>query len=305
VDGSTDVPPPRLALATCAEVGDLDPEGRLLLAACREAGIEAEPAIWDDGSIDWDGFDLVLIRSTWDYKDKPAEFRAWTERIGPRLRNAPAIVTWNLSKHYLQVLRGWGFPVVPTEFLEPGACREQIAGTLPGSGEYVVKPAVSAGSTDTARYVAAEPGDRERALEHANDLLGDGRTVMVQPFLSSVETEAETAVILLAGEPVHAIRKGPLLEIGQGLEPGLFREEDISLRQPHQDELRLAQAVVERFSAEVAPPLYARVDMLRDEAGKPTVLELELIEPSLTLDYSPSSLARMVELVGAELDAGA
>jgi len=295
------VAPPRLALATCAEVPELDPEGQLLLAACREAGIEAEPAIWDDGATDWDGFELVLIRSTWDYKDKPAEFRAWTERIGRRLRNSPEIVAWNISKHYLQVLRGWGFPVVPTQFLEPGACAEEIGGMLPGSGQYVVKPAVSAGSTDTARYVAAEAGDRERALGHVSDLLGDGRTVMIQPFLASVSTEAETAVILLAGEPAHAIRKGPLLDVGQGLEQGLFREEDISLRQPHQDELRLAQAIVERFSAEVAPPLYARVDMLRDDAGAPTVLELELIEPSLTLDHSPSSVARMVELLQAEL----
>jgi len=295
---------PRLALATCAEVADLDPEGKLLLAACREAGIEAEPAIWDDGGADWDGFDLVLIRSTWDYKDKPAEFRAWTERIGPRLRNGPGIVAWNISKHYLQVLAGWGFPVVPTSFLEPGACHEEIAGMLPGSGQYVVKPAVSAGSTDTARYAAAEPGDRERALGHVSTLLGNGRTVMVQPFLASVETEAETAVILLGGEPAHAIRKGPLLEIGQGLEQGLFREEEISLRQAHADELRLAQAIVERFSAEVAAPLYARVDMLRDDAGAPTVLELELIEPSLMLDHSPSSVTRIVELLLAELGAG-
>jgi hypothetical protein len=292
---------PRLALATCSEVPELDPEGQLLLGACRDAGIDTEAAIWDEGDIDWEGFDLVVLRSTWDYKDKPAEFRAWTSRVGRRLRNTPEIVSWNLSKHYLDVLRGWGFPIVPTQFLEPGACHEEIAGALPAAGEFVVKPAVSAGSTDTARYVADDADDRERAAGHARDLIGAGRTVMVQPFIASVETEAETAVVLLGGEPVHAIRKGPLLDVGQGLEQGLFREEDISLRQAHQDELRLAQSIVERFAAEVAPPLYARVDMLRDDAGKPTVLELELIEPSLTLDFSPSSLARMVELLGAEL----
>ena len=93
MDGSTDAAP-RLALATCAEVSDLDPEGKLLLGACREAGIEVEAAIWDDGSVDWDSFDLVVIRSTWDYKDKPAEFRAWTERVGHRLRNSPETVSY-------------------------------------------------------------------------------------------------------------------------------------------------------------------------------------------------------------------
>ncbi len=73
---------PRLALATCAEVPDLDPEGRLLAGACREAGIDAEAVVWDEPGVDWDGYDLVLIRSTWDYPAKPREFRAWTERIG-------------------------------------------------------------------------------------------------------------------------------------------------------------------------------------------------------------------------------
>ncbi len=201
------------------------------------------------------------------------------------------------------MLEGWGFPVVPTAFVEPepGRADEALVAALPETGQYVLKPSVSAGSKDTARYVAAGDGERERALAHGRDLLASGRTVIVQPFLTSVETEAETAVVLLGGEPVHAMRKGPLLELGQGLEQGLFREEEMSLREASGEELRLAQAVVERFSAELAMPLYARVDMLRDEVGTPTVLELELIEPSLFLDYSPSALARLVELLGAEL----
>lgn len=293
----------RVALATCAEIRDLDDEGRLLLDACRDAGLDAEPAVWDDPAVDWDGFDLVVIRSTWDYQQKPREFREWTERIGPRLRNRPEIVAWNISKRYLEVLQGWGFPVVPTTFLEPGACRDGVEGALPGAGEYVVKPAVSAGSRDTARYVAADEGDRARAAQHATDLLSDGRTVLVQPFFASVESAAETAVILLGGEPAHAMRKGPLLEIGQGLEQELFREEDMSLRTASGEELRLAQRVVERFSSEVAPPLYARVDMLRDDEGNPTLLELEVIEPSLFLDHHPASLTRMVELLRAEVGA--
>ena len=292
----------RLALATCSEVPDLDAEGRMLLEACRDAGIETEPAVWNDPAIDWDDYARVLIRSTWDYQHNAERFRAWTRRVGDRLLNAPEIVAWNISKRYLQVLDSWGFPVVPTSFLEPDAGDDEIAAALPSSGHYVVKPAISAGSKDTARYVAGDTGDGDRAAAHIRALLEDRRTVILQPFLSSVEHEAETAVILLDREPVHAIRKGPLLEVGQGLEKGLFREEETSLREARGDELRLAQAVVERFSAEVAPPFYARVDLLRDDAGAPTLLELELIEPSLFLDHSPSSMARIVELLAAELD---
>ena len=87
-----------LALATCSEVAGLDPEGKLLLAACREAGIETEVAVWNDPAIDWDRFRLVLIRSTWDYQLYAREFEQWTDAIGDRLRNRPEIVRWNITR---------------------------------------------------------------------------------------------------------------------------------------------------------------------------------------------------------------
>lgn len=285
-----------LALATCSEIAELDPEGLLLLAACREAGIETEAVVWDDPAVDWDRFRLVLIRSTWDYQDHPREFEAWTGAIGDRLRNRPPIVAWNLSKRYLETLADWGFPVVPTSFVGPG---DELR--LPDAGEFVVKPAVSAGSKDTARYLAGDTADRDRARGHATDLLEAGREVIVQPFLASVETEAETAVILLGGRPSHSMRKGPLLERGQELEKGLFRMEEMTPRAATPEELELAEALIERFTREVGAPLYARVDLLRGDDGRPMILELELTEPSLFLDHDEPALHRLIELLRAEL----
>lgn len=279
----------RLAIATCAEVAELDPEGRLLAAACREAGIDAVPAVWDDASIDWDAFDRVLLRSTWDYPAKRDAFQRWLREIGPRLVNPLAAVEWNLSKRYLSTLASWGFPTVPSAFLEPGA-----EPALPFAGEIVVKPSVSAGSKDTARYA---PDEAARALEHVGALLDAGREVLVQPYLASVETAAETAVILLGGGFSHAMRKGPLLERGQGLEQGLFRQEEMAPREADRDERELATAVLSRFSAEVCAPAYARVDLLRADGGEPLILELELIEPSLFLDHHPPAVRRLVGLL--------
>ena len=279
----------RLAIATCAELPELDREGGMLLAACREAGIDARPVVWDDGAVDWGAFETVLIRSTWDYPAKQERFAAWARARGERLLNPLAAVEWNLSKRYLKELERWGLPIVPTAFIAPGDEPE-----LPAAGEFVVKPAVSAGSRDTARY-GAEEG--ERAVGHVSALLDQGRDVLVQPYLGSVETAAETAVILLGGELSHAMRKGPLLERHQGVEQGLFRQEEMSPRQPDPAESRLASAVLERFSAEVCAPLYARVDLLRSDGGEPCILELELIEPSLFLDHHPAAIDRLVGLL--------
>ena len=90
-----------IALATCEEVSGLDEEGRLLLGRLREAGIEAEPAVWNRDAVDWDAYELVLLRSTWDYHLEPERFLAWARAIGPRLLNPPELVAWNASKRYL------------------------------------------------------------------------------------------------------------------------------------------------------------------------------------------------------------
>lgn len=281
----------RLAIATCGELSDLDGEGRLLLGRLRAAGVEAEPEVWDDPSVSWDDYDRILLRSTWDYPSSPDSFAAWAAARGGRLINPPEIVRWNISKRYLTLLESWGLPIVPTTFIAPGEPVE-----LPEEAEFVLKPAVSAGSRGTARYA---PADLERARRHAAELLAANREVMIQPYLPSVEAAAETAVIMLGGRFSHAMRKGPLLELGEEPESGLFREEEMSRRDAEADEIDVAQRVIDRFAAEVRAPTYARIDLLRSAAGAPLILELELIEPSLFLDHHPEAADRLVELLRA------
>jgi hypothetical protein len=48
-----------------------------------------------------------------------------------------------------------------------------------------------------------------------------------------------------------------------------------------------------------AAPLYARIDLVDDVAGRPVVLELELTEPSLFLPQAPDVAARLVNAVRA------
>ena len=209
---------PDVALATAREVADLDDEGRLLAAALADRGARVAPAVWDDADVDWAGFDLVVVRSTWDYAPRVAEFVTWAERVGAvtRLENPPGLLRWSTDKHYLLDLERAGVPVVPSAFLEAGA---DPGGHPWAAVEHVVKPAVSAGSKDTLRLGAH---DAERSRAHAADLLAAGRSVLVQPYLDAVDTEGETAVVLVDGVFSHAIRKAPLLQAGGGLVEGLF-----------------------------------------------------------------------------------
>lgn len=247
-----------IALATCRHFPNGDVDDAPLAAALPEA----RWAIWDDPSVDWSAFDLVVIRSTWDYQERRDEFLAWVRSV-PRIINPPEVVEWNTDKRYLGELPG----AVHTEYLAPGA-----AFGAP-DGEYVVKPTVSAGSRHTARFA---PGEEERAAALVAEIHASGRTAMIQPYLSAVDTLGETALLYFDGAYSHAIRKAALLRPGADATDEVFAPEDIEPRDPPADERALADQVVARLD-DLA---YARVDIVRGADG-PLLLELELTEPSL------------------------
>ena len=285
----------RVAIVTCAEMPALDAEGRLLVGALRALGIDAEPATWTETPAGgWAVYELVVLRSTWDYTFMPERFLQWTQRIGERLHNAPEVVAWNADKRYLFDLAGTGIPTIPTEHVAPGA------GIDPPAGRFVLKPAIAAGS----RGAAVFDGLRHAAArDHLAQLHAEGHEVLLQPYLDAVDgAEAETALVFLDGELSHALRKGPLLALDLPPPDGLYREEQMSrVEQPAADAVALARRVHGYVEERFGRPLYARVDVLRDAAGKPAVLELELIEPSLFLDFAPGSEQALAQAIAARV----
>jgi hypothetical protein len=295
---------PAVALVSARAARDLDEDMPPLLAAFGEAGADAEITDWDDAAVDWTRFDVALLRSAWDYTERLTQFQAWVERVSALtlLLNPAEVVRWNCDKHYLRELAAAGVPVVPTQFAEPGT---DAAATLAqfrarhACAELVVKPAVGAGSRDTRRHAA--DASRE-ILEHMQPLLDAGRSVMLQPYLTGVDQHGETALIYIGGTFSHAIRKGPLLPKGAEATQALFAPEDITRRAPGADE----HAVGERILASLpfGELLYARIDLIRDEAGLPRLLELELAEPSLFFAYAPGAAARFAGTALARLPRG-
>ncbi len=293
-----------IALATAAERAELHDDDKLGLAALRALGVDAEPAVWDDPAVDWARYDLVVIRSTWDYIARRDAFLAWADAL-PRLANPAAVVRWNTDKRYLESLAAAGVPVVPTRWSVPDA----PAGALPGSGEWVVKPAVSAGATDTARYRLDDATHRTRAAAHVDALLAAGRVAMLQPYLDAVDSAGETALVYLGGRYSHAVRKAPILGAPSGPPAdaeALFRDGWITPREPSAAEREIGARVLDVLPSlvpEAASLCYARVDLVPGPGGTPVLLELELTEPSLFLGYDDGAAARFAAAVLASRDA--
>ena len=275
----------RIALVTHAGLPDLDPDDLPLVPAFAALGARAEPVLWDDPAVDWSAFAAVLLRSPWDYFRRYDEFLAWCARAAAesRLFNPQELVAWNTDKRYLVALAERGAPVVPTVHLEPGS-RADLAGLAAGHGwsEVIVKPSVSADSWET---IHVGPDRIAEGQAHLDRLL-PGRAMLVQPFLPAVESRGERCLVFLDGELAHAVRKNPLTRGGRwaGLPEGVPVV-------PSPEERAAAEAVLDLACPE--RPLYARVDLVHDEAGAPLLLELELTEPTLFLEEHPGAADRL------------
>jgi hypothetical protein len=287
---------PRVALVTAVASRDVDEDLSPLEAALRDAGADVTIAEWDLPH-DWSRFDIALLRSPWDYPQRLAEFLGWAGAVSraTRLLNALPMVEWNSDKHYLGDLARKAVPTVRTTFVEPGQDPQaRLAGLLgePDVHEFVVKPAVGGGSRDAQRFGREE---REDAARHARRMLGEQRSVVLQPYLGRVDEVGETSLIYFEGEFSHAIRKGPLLKRNEGPKTELFAKEAITPRVPDAAELEVGARALRAIP--FGMPLYARVDLIRDQQGEPVLLELELLEPSLFFRFAAGSAERFAAAV--------
>lgn len=274
---------PLIGVATCAAVPALDEDGPLLLAALAEAGAVARPVVWDDPAVDWTSFDGVLVRSTWDYPLRRAEFLDWAQGC-PATANPVDVLVWNTDKRYLDDLAAAGLPTVPTTFVPPGS-----PWSAP-DGDHVVKPTVSGSAADTGRF--SDPADPAAAALVAR-LHAQGRTAMVQPYLPGIEVDGETSVVFLGGVLSHAVRRAPLLTSTGERTPVGVADVLAELRTvPVTDEQRaVAEAALDAVPGGRHRLSYARVDLIPGADG-PVVLELEATDCFLFLSRSTADARR-------------
>jgi glutathione synthase/RimK-type ligase-like ATP-grasp enzyme len=240
-----------IGLATCDWLPGLDPDDAPLLAAF---GDEAEPAVWSDPTVDWAAYDVVLIRSVWDYFVRHREFLAWLDRVPVPLWNPADTVRWNSEKTYLRELADAGVRTIPTAW----------EGEVPWE-DAIVKPTVAGGSLGLRRAKRGEP-------------IGPGE--MAQPFLPEI-ADGELSLVFFDGELSHAIRKTPAEgDIRVQPEHG----GTVTAADPSAEELATAKRVLDAAGRDL---LYARVDLV----GEGLLIELEAIEPRFFFEFAPPQAA--------------
>jgi len=243
-------------------------------APLRAAGLDVEARDWAAAD-DLAAFDLVLPLLVWGYPFAPRQWAAAIDRWqaqGVRLQNPASVLRWNADKIYLERLAERGAPVVPAchvdRLTEDGL---EAAARSFGTGRLVAKPRISSTAWQTIRW------SRGGSIDG-----GPRGPAMIQPFLPDIETSGEVSMIYFGGGFSHAVSKRP--------QPGDFRVQPeydgiIAAHRPAADE----RAAAERILAAVGEPLlYARIDLVRGLDGAPVLMELELVEPDLYLEFDPA-----------------
>lgn len=275
------------------DVESLFSDDRRLLDAFADRGVDAEPVAWTDPRVDWDAFDVAVLRSTWDYVDHLQRFLEVTERIERSrctLLNTAGAVRWNADKHYLDDLDRLGVPIVPImRGTRADAPRIRAAVAEAGWDELVLKPAIGVGGSGVVRTTAS-------GLAEVLDGLAPGTEVMVQPFAEEIVGEGELSFVFLGDDLSHVLRKRPAA--GDFRAHGIYGG-TIELADPGRGDAAAVSAMLARLPFDL---LYARFDVVR-YGGRLAVLELELIEPMLYLDLAPGSAGRLADATRARLHA--
>lgn len=303
---------PKIALVTSGYKSRLEDESGALADALNARGAQADVRQWDDPDVPWGEYDLAVLTTMWDHNERREEFLGWCSSV-PRLVNPPNVVRWNSDKHYIEPLSQHGLPIIETTWLEPERNFEKrdLHNRFPAREEFVIKPAISAGSRGSGRYTATDADSRRYAINHAHRLLEQGRSVMVQRYIPEIDLHGEVALIFFHGTFSHAVRKDPMLSSDTDEVVSSYQPEKISPYQATNEEIKAAQNVLSFARARIPgrsinsrPLLYARVDLVTPTDGPPLLMELELIESFIYSKYDSGAVDRFADAIMAEARMG-
>lgn len=257
-------------------------DDRLLMDALTAENFKVVRKSWSDPDFDWTTTKFCIFRTTWDYFDRFETFFNWFNATAKKTQfiNSELLIRWNLDKHYLADLKAKNINIVETLFIEAGY-GDSLTSVFKNSGfhDAILKPAISGAARHTYKLNAGNIGQHEDIYKSliANEAL------LLQPFQQEIITHGEVAFMLMGGKFTHAVLKKA--------KPGDFRVQDdfggtLHDYHPTSEEILFAEQAI---AACPEQPLYARVDMIRDNYGKLAIMELEIIEPELWLRRNPES----------------
>jgi glutathione synthase/RimK-type ligase-like ATP-grasp enzyme len=281
----------KCALLTMKDLSKFECYDNLIVNPLEEMGWICDQVPWDTNKlIDWDQYDSVIIRSTWNYQENFLKFINVLKEINSSsadLQNPIDIVEWNLNKQYLKDFENKNIKIVPSQWFNNFIPKEIIQSFLNfNSKKIIIKPCISANADYT--YILEE----KTALSKLNTLKKDfiDKEFIIQPFIQDIKNEGEYSLIYFGNTLSHVLLKTPKV--------GDFRVQEEhggtlkSIINPEQALIRFGKNVINKLPRAC---LYSRVDIVRNK-NEFLLMEVELIEPSLYFNMDSKSPKKFVEV---------
>jgi hypothetical protein len=263
----------------------------LLVEPLQQRGWSVQEVSWRNKRVDWNQFEVVVIRSSWDYQDNPKAFLETLRTIdqsSAHLENSLKLVEWNIDKTYLQDLQNRGIEIVPSLWRDhfKKSDLDSFFDAL-NTNEIIIKPTVSANADDTFRIHRSKLDDFRSVLSSTFQ----NRPYLVQPFMQNIIEEGEFSVFFFDDTYSHSILKTP-------------KPTDFRVQEEHGGQLKLVEEAnpsllesARQLLEKINPtPLYSRIDYVRTEKNTFALMELELIEPSLYFNMDDRSAERFARV---------
>jgi len=229
-----------------------------------------------ESDLDWSLYDLVLVRTTWDYMEKYHHFLEVLEKISTqtKLINSIKTIKWNINKKYLLELKELGFPIIPTSIQQQITKEnvEQLFEQINKGHGIIIKPTIGA-SSQGIQFLTSP----DQLIE-----VNSGEW-FIQPFQKSIQLKGEYSLFFFGGKYSHAINKMPCA--------GEFRSQEefhstVTSITPSTKMKDLGEELISKIPVTVD---YARMDVILDDEDEAQIVELELIEPCLFFKYAPEA----------------
>jgi glutathione synthase/RimK-type ligase-like ATP-grasp enzyme len=286
----------RIALASCTGREKAWNADKLLVAALADLGVETSEPDWLDPAVNWAGFDLVFVRTTWTWMRDPVGFQAWLKAVDQQtqLLNPLPLITWGLAKTYLPELAAKGLPMVPSLLLDAPDAERAVEWTRQFGGDRMVAKAALGAGAINQHLLPLDAAALSQAWSTGWPISGPA---LVQPYLPSVARKGELSLIMIEGRASHMVRKSP--------KSGDYRVQAEygaqTLAEPISPEAEgIARACLAALPAE---PLVARVDLVEGLDGGLLVMECEVVEPELFFSHHPPAATALASAVLARLEA--
>ncbi len=292
----------KIALARCENLPYFESDDQLLWTSLKSLDVEIDCPVWDDALVDWEKYDLIIPRLTWDYQEKMDAFRAWLVKYKSKFLNPYEVLDWNFSKSYLAELN---CPLVPTIFLNQRTADQgdltmdefkeiyqKLIDFIEDTTIVFAKPMIGANSVGTLR-IALDESNQSQLFDHLSKHLSYVG-MLLQPYQATIESDGEFSLIFFDGKFSHAVQKKPVpgdykAQIDYGAKDSVYEPAQAWIAESE----KLVASVQTKFNLS-EPLLYARCDYLLSSKGIPLLIELELIEPSLFFRGSQIKVDRFV-----------